>query len=322
MTVYCSEFKLDWLKLALTCPTSNLKNYSFAVASEIENCFDARAQSEKPGMNNYKFRIPVGVGSDRSYQNIATVQYGGNTTSKLGDHVQLDISGGNAHLFYLNSDFRPPAYIQRVDFAYDVTGDYEAIISAVNSLDDFARLKRSVISETIDGVTATTTYYGSRESAFFIRIYEKGKQTGSSPDWVRIEIEVKPTKTSVDFAVWCYEQLLTDPEVILTRCKHVHSMLTALTTASLSPYTPRDEKPVPDDIRAFSHMVSQYAGVVAGMSQRFTMENLTELFRTIHNLKQQCPDVNVTQEELAAFKQGIEKEIQDAIIDFLRPHVW
>lgn len=42
--------------------------------------------------------------------------------------------------------------------------------------------------------TASTLYVGSRTSPVMVRIYEKGKQTGTGLDWLRVELEIKDTK--------------------------------------------------------------------------------------------------------------------------------
>lgn len=44
--------------------------------------------------------------------------------------------------------------------------------------------------------SASTLYIGSRTSPVMVRIYEKGKETGTGIDWVRIELEIKDTKAA------------------------------------------------------------------------------------------------------------------------------
>ena len=41
---------------------------------------------------------------------------------------------------------------------------------------------------------ATTVYFGSRTSDLMVRIYEKGKESGTGLDWVRVELEIKGDK--------------------------------------------------------------------------------------------------------------------------------
>lgn len=42
--------------------------------------------------------------------------------------------------------------------------------------------------------SASTLYIGSRESPVMVRIYEKGKETGTGIDWQRVEVEIKDDK--------------------------------------------------------------------------------------------------------------------------------
>lgn len=55
-------------------------------------------------------------------------------------------------------------------------------------------LTKSVRNPDGSVTSASTLYIGSRTSEVMIRIYEKGKQTGTGLDWQRIEIEVKADK--------------------------------------------------------------------------------------------------------------------------------
>lgn len=58
---------------------------------------------------------------------------------------------------------------------------------------------RSWHETTKNGVTCGTYYLGSRISDAMIRIYDKGRKTGTHEDWTRIEIEAKRRKAHI---VW------------------------------------------------------------------------------------------------------------------------
>ena len=127
----------------------------------------------------------------------------------VGDYgCHLLIGGGDTcepivdELRFRLSDHR----VSRADVAVDY--DYEG------SFDDLEKIglkialehKPKPLSTTVAGdhyqlKTGRTTYFGSRSSTHFARVYEKGheqRKKGINPDvslsWSRFEIEVKPTK--------------------------------------------------------------------------------------------------------------------------------
>lgn len=288
MNYFTVPYKVDWLNLAVIDPGFGRQVLADCIVSDVESCFNAERQHTERGYNNYDIRHPVGFFKDKNYSHVANVSYGGNTSGKLGEHVQLSITGSDSDFYHRNSQMHHDlAYIQRLDLAYDVTGDYKDIINTLAALKDLSRLKWSTVSSTDGGVTSTTTYIGSRESAFFVRVYEKGKQVGGDPDWVRVEFEIKPMKTSSDFAVWCYEQYKINPENILTRCKFTHCILTALMgDGRFQAYTPRMEKRLPETVASFTHMIEQYSSVLSGLSELYEVQDLLSLAQKIHRLKQ------------------------------------
>jgi hypothetical protein len=89
----------------------------------------------------------------------------------------------------------PAHTVPRVDVAQDFTGPgcWDALFPAVVS---FATEKNLQICQYGNYLTDTdkgrTLYVGSRKSVVYLRLYEKGKQLGTDPNHVRLEIEVKP----------------------------------------------------------------------------------------------------------------------------------
>lgn len=291
MSEFRVPYKVDWFQVAFIVPehfSDSVSSYAESIALSVQSVFDCDIGSLSNGRLNYSHRLPLSTGSDKNLITVGSVQWGGNTSGRLGHHVQLMLTGSNADTFHNSSlVLGDTAYFQRLDIAYDVTDKpYSEIISLCDSLPEFARIKKETYTSSHSGVTATTTYYGSRESAFYIRIYEKGKQTATDPNWVRVEIEIKPNKTSLDFALWCYDEYLSNPENILVRCSHVRAMLVALFDSDLKPYTPRTEKPTPDSVNAFKHLVKQYATTISGVNENYRLESLLDLFMTINDMKQ------------------------------------
>lgn len=100
----------------------------------------------------------------------------------------------------------PGHRVSRADVALDY--DYEGAFSDLEAtgltiaLDHKPRpLKTHVSGDHYQLMDGRTTYFGSRSSTHFARVYEKGfeqRKKGIDPDaslnWARLEIEIKPTK--------------------------------------------------------------------------------------------------------------------------------
>jgi len=58
--------------------------------------------------------------------------------------------------------------------------------------EDFG-LRVSTVGDWVRGKHGRTLYIGAPKSRVGVRIYEKGKQLGVDPNWVRLEVQVRPT---------------------------------------------------------------------------------------------------------------------------------
>lgn len=95
------------------------------------------------------------------------------------------------------------ASFTRIDYAVDI---YGSGIDAAQVAADFregkvqtsARSSSTLQVDTGEGFgLATTLYIGSRSSARFLRVYDKGKEQKTGEDWIRIEIELKKQAAEV-----------------------------------------------------------------------------------------------------------------------------
>lgn len=99
--------------------------------------------------------------------------------------------------------------ISRIDIAFDLfdygidvpriyedwkKGRIQCNARRARPLTDGVKEKDGSITE------ATTVYFGARTSDLMIRIYEKGKETGTGLDWVRVELEIKGDKAKAILA--------------------------------------------------------------------------------------------------------------------------
>lgn len=106
-------------------------------------------------------------------------------------------SGGDAVRFaeIIRREF-PDHRVTRLDAAsdFDGAGAWDRITAAGLAFADAQGLRVNHAGDWHRGIEGRTLYLGSRKSAVFVRIYEKGIQEGgeASPDWVRVEVVVRP----------------------------------------------------------------------------------------------------------------------------------
>lgn len=80
----------------------------------------------------------------------------------------------------------------RIDLAKDAKDEQVELVelASLASTGDFTgTAQKSSVVQSSDG--GTTVYVGSRQSERFVRIYDKGIESGEGGDWVRLEMETK-----------------------------------------------------------------------------------------------------------------------------------
>jgi hypothetical protein len=81
----------------------------------------------------------------------------------------------------------------RVDSKFDLHGSYDEIVGKAIAIAKRRKVKMSQTGDWIGATSGRTLYLGSRASATYIRIYEKGREDITyAKDTVRVEIEMKP----------------------------------------------------------------------------------------------------------------------------------
>lgn len=224
---------------------------------------EATAEESDKGMNGYTNQVVFRQGSNV----VARMLYGGN-----GGSPHAFASGDSTDRFVevMRTMFRDEHRVSRCDTSVDFDGP-----GTWDRLEAFARefaatheLATSVAGDwlTPGSPGGRTLYLGSRKSAVFLRIYEKGKQLqgiareleldGShlSDDLVRVELVVRPEKhakvvaatmeplAGYGFAKWSKVFCAELFELDVKRVAIKHSRVT-------------------DDERAFRFMAHQYGGV-------------------------------------------------------------
>jgi hypothetical protein len=113
------------------------------------------------------------------------------------DTTHLGASGSRSPAFaaFLRSVF-PSHRVSRLDVAvdHDYSGAWSDLSGAALRLIKQRSLTSSTVGDWLGEKKGRTLYVGSRKSAAYMRIYEKGLQLNMSPSWVRSELVLQPSK--------------------------------------------------------------------------------------------------------------------------------
>ena len=190
---------------------------------------------------------------------LARIQFGG---PNVGDNVWACASGENAPEFagIVRSIF-PGHNLLRADVRldYDEEGAWDSLAALAIETADKYRLKLKHHGDFHREKDGRTLEIGSRSSAAFERIYEKGKQLGESPNWVRAELELKPQNERAKL-VYSY----ASPEQMYLATKwtqHLYEVLNG-PSAAMRPAAPGTVRKKSDDERAMEFMSKQYGNVL------------------------------------------------------------
>lgn len=147
--------------------------------------------------------------------------------------------------------------ISRVDAKLDIIkhGEFDRIASALIAFAMARGIRISQVGDWANG-KERTLYIGSRESVAMLRVYEKGQKERSHPDWVRIELEVKP-KGDAGYA--CQEW---EPEQFIGASPWVREALQTIGIDALKEQSLGTVWRPTDNERAKAAMLRQYGGIL------------------------------------------------------------
>lgn len=190
---------------------------------------------------------------------LARVQYGG---SAVGARVWANASGDQAPEFaeVVRRNFNGHRLL-RADVAidYDEEGAWDSLAGLAIQTADAYGLKVKHVGDFHREQDGRTIYIGSRTSAAMQRLYEKGKQLGRSPNWVRQELELKPQNENAKVLYG-----LVSPEEMYQATKwtqHIWEVLNG-PSAAVRPAAAGSIRKQSDDERALEFMAKQYGNVL------------------------------------------------------------
>lgn len=189
-TPLCPDSRFDWYRATVPVHPRMLMEACCELAGE------GFSLEHGKGRFNYPYGSTVTVGGDR----VATILHGGSN-----GHPNVEASGDRAPALAELLRANGPHRVTRCDVAVDVYG--ETLFHELEALGLRIAAEHGLsvrkVSSPLDKGAGETVYLGSRSSAVFARIYEKGKADravyGDVGDdrlnlWVRCELEVKPQK--------------------------------------------------------------------------------------------------------------------------------
>lgn len=117
---------------------------------------------------------------------------------------------------------------------------------------------REIVKPIDDSDDGRTLYIGSKDSPVSMRLYEKGKQLGRDEDWVRAELQFRPSKDLKSLAAHL------SPLEVWAVAKWSHAVAQMMGHEKLQRVEAQIYQPS-DNERAYRFMLKQYAKVLNAM---------------------------------------------------------
>jgi len=248
-------FKFDWY--AATVREERVSGpRGDTLVMELEDEFTARAE-EAPALHGYGSAVVLRRSDGDS---VARVMHGGKQPWPL-------VVGSGVHTPGVARGLRarfPRHYVTRADSAadYDAPGAWDRLHQTALTFADDRDLKVGQAGDWHRGKDGRTLYVGSMSSAVFLRVYEKGLEQRSkgiadaSPDWVRVELSVKPLKDSRMVAA------SVTPSELWGFSRWSRDLLREIEGLDVPPHTMQQHRES-DHAQAMRNLVQQYRATLA-----------------------------------------------------------
>ncbi len=160
------------------------------VLGDITRQFDLVSPYPSRGMWGFERAVEIKRGDTV----MATVMWEGHDSSGTGGCY---VQGTGRHAMPIAAFLRTRRYphrVSRVDVAEDYTGDgtWDRLSTLTLAVADTHQVKVEHAGDWHRGEAGRTIYLGGRESVVRECVYEKGKQLGTDPNHVRMELRVRP----------------------------------------------------------------------------------------------------------------------------------
>lgn len=154
----------------------------------------------------------------------------------------------------------PQHRVTRVDAAEDFTaqGAWRTLSKIALQVADAFRIRVIHQGDFHRGEGGRSIYLGSRDSPTQLIVYEKGKQLGHDPNWVRVEARVKPRKLGKD------RMCTALPSEVWGCAAYLQEMGERMLRVDLERIQVGTLYRVPDDARAWAALTRQYGNLLGG----------------------------------------------------------
>lgn len=240
--------------------TAGIEAKSTHVLGVLESSFDLSDVRPSTPRNGYERAHQIVRGDEV----LATVMYGG---TSVGTRVWTSATGDNAQAFSeaVREHF-PVHSMLRGDVAIDYCeeGAWDVLAKHSIATADLHGLKVEHRGDYHRAKQGRTLYVGSRTSAAYMRTYEKGKQLGTDPNHVRVELEVKPQSASARLA---YASATPSQMLMATKwTQYYYSVIERI--SDIRPAPAGNIRKKSNDERAIEFMVKQYRNVLLRLMEQ------------------------------------------------------
>lgn len=259
----------DWYQCALSIDPETV----VAVAESYfrEECELVVAKRMVTPQRPYKSAVELFTVSESHEISFCTVHYGG-VNEKCMFRCTSDRAEKGAEFV---RKYFPEHTVSRLDVAMDFCEGPELFGVLADWLVEFAsscnpKMKIDYRGDWSTASKGRTLYIGSRQSAVFIRLYEKGYQqlalgnVSADPDWIRFEAEIKPEKREGK------ERLSTvTPEQAFGCSRLLRDFVGFISGDKLEPITVGKVRKMVDHERTMSHLCHQYGAALLEEMEKY-----------------------------------------------------
>lgn len=260
-----TEFCFDWYQATVYDASPD------ELIAGLLSHFDLSSVKSITGQNSYLYGAAVSRGDTC----IARVFWGG--VNGNDPHIISTSEEAISVAEYLRFWF-PDHRVTRVDVCEDYTGSgtWDSLSEGIQAFALKKGLKINHVGDFARGENGRTIYIGSRQSITFLRLYEKGHESGH-PDknWVRLELVVKPKKAA---AREHYSK--APPDDFFGASAWSRELYTYLTSLSVPRVVSGTVRAPSDDEKAYTFLIKQYSKVLGRLFELHGSEHMIKRIKS------------------------------------------
>lgn len=237
----------DWYQATIPAPPDE-------VLGRFERAYGL--WSVQPGRGLYSYDHGAEVRGERGSREVVARAFWGGVNGDRSVHVQS--SGGcSGDVVRLLREHWPEHRVSRADSCKDWSHPkaWRRISKIAVGVAQLLNVRTSTVGDWIQAKAGRTLYLGGKTSRVQVRVYEKGKQLGADPDWVRLEVQVRPSGQGKS------EVAKVEPAQLMQSSMWTAALAQRTGIEELERFVIRDPWRQTDDDRALWYCAKQYGGV-------------------------------------------------------------